>query len=110
MGVPEIPPIETCFHGRHIQPQILANLSRDSWNLDGYLKRGGYSALKKIFGANGQNPMSQQEVIAEVKASALRGRGGAGFPTGLKSPGDSAEPYEHRTCARGTVADAFFNV
>ena len=84
MGVPEIPPIETCFHGRHIQPQILANLSRDSWNLDGYLKRGGYSALKKIFGANGQNPMSQQDVIAEVKASALRGRGGAGFPTGLK--------------------------
>jgi NADH-quinone oxidoreductase subunit F len=84
MGVPEIPPIETCFHGRHIQPQILANLSRDSWDLNGYLNRGGYSAIKKIFGVNGNNPMTQQEVIAEVKASALRGRGGAGFPTGLK--------------------------
>ncbi len=84
MGAPEIPPIETCFHGRHIQPQILANLSIDSWNLEGYLNRGGYSALKKILGINEKKPMTQNEVLAEVKASALRGRGGAGFPTGLK--------------------------
>ena len=84
MGAPEIPPIETCFHGRHIKPQILANLSKDAWGLDGYLKRGGYSALKKIFGLDGSKGMSREEVISEIKASALRGRGGAGFPTGLK--------------------------
>ncbi len=84
MGAPEIPPIETCFHGRHIKPQILANLSKDSWGLNAYLKRGGYSALKKIFGLEGNKAMSREEVISEIKTSALRGRGGAGFPTGLK--------------------------
>ena len=84
MGAPEIPPIETCFHGRHIKPQILANLSKDSWGLNDYLKRGGYSALKKIFGLEGNKAMSREEVISEIKTSALRGRGGAGFPTGLK--------------------------
>ncbi|WP_269531017.1 NADH-quinone oxidoreductase subunit NuoF [Chitinimonas sp. BJYL2] len=50
------------------------------WTLDAYVKRGGYAALKKII-AEG---MTQDAVIAEVKASSLRGRGGAGFPTGLK--------------------------
>lgn len=52
----------------------------DCWKLDAYLKRGGYAALKKII----EQKMSQDDVIAEVKASGLRGRGGAGFPTGLK--------------------------
>ena len=52
----------------------------DCWTLDSYVKRGGYTALKKILG----NKISQEDVIAEVKASGLRGRGGAGFPTGLK--------------------------
>ena len=84
MGAPEIPPIDTCFHGRHIKPQILANLSRDAWDLNGYLNRGGYSALKKILGKDGKQPMTRQAVINEIKDSALRGRGGAGFPTGLK--------------------------
>jgi NADH-quinone oxidoreductase subunit F len=45
-----------------------------------YVKRGGYEALRKIL----TQGMSQEDVIAEVKASGLRGRGGAGFPTGLK--------------------------
>jgi len=71
---------ETCFHGRHIQPQILADLNGDNWNLEGYLARDGYKALRKIL-TEGWTP---EQVIAEVKASALRGRGGAGFPTGLK--------------------------
>ena len=84
MGAPEIPPIETCFHGRHIKPQILANLSKNSWDLNGYIARGGYSALKKILGFDGNKAMSREEVISEIKSSALRGRGGAGFPTGLK--------------------------
>jgi len=52
----------------------------DTWRLDDYIKRNGYDALKKIL-ANGIKP---DEIIAELKKSALRGRGGAGFPTGLK--------------------------
>jgi NADH-quinone oxidoreductase subunit F len=45
---------------------------------DGWTKRGGYEALKQALG------MSREQVIAMVKTSGLRGRGGAGFPTGLK--------------------------
>ncbi|WP_018149744.1 NADH-quinone oxidoreductase subunit NuoF [Leeia oryzae] len=50
------------------------------WSLAAYQARGGYTALKKLIEA--QTP--QDEVIAEIKNSSLRGRGGAGFPTGLK--------------------------
>jgi len=79
MGAPEIPLIDTCFHGRHISPQILAGLTPDSWRLKDYQSRGGYDALKKVL-----RTMKPEDVIAEIKASGLRGRGGAGFPTGLK--------------------------
>jgi NADH-quinone oxidoreductase subunit F len=75
---------ETCFHGRHIEPQIYAGLDGKNWRLQDYLARGGYKALKKILGQDGGAGMTPEQVIAEVKASALRGRGGAGFPTGLK--------------------------
>lgn len=68
------------FHDRHIGPQILAGLNGDNWGLEDYVKRGGYEALRKIL-TTGMKP---EDVIAEVKASSLRGRGGAGFPTGLK--------------------------
>ncbi|MGA1228542.1 MAG: NADH-quinone oxidoreductase subunit F, partial [Burkholderiaceae bacterium] len=84
MGAPEIPFIDTCFHGRHISPQILADLSPEAWHLKDYEARGGYLALKKILGADGGPGMTQEDVIAELKTSALRGRGGAGYPTGLK--------------------------
>ncbi|MEN9772758.1 MAG: oxidoreductase (quinone) subunit, partial [Pseudomonadota bacterium] len=80
MGAPEIPLIDTCFHGRHISPQILAGLTPDGWHLKDYQSRGGYEALRKIL----KEGMTPAQVIAEVKASGLRGRGGAGFPTGLK--------------------------
>ena len=75
---------ETCFHGRHIKPQIYADLNGHNWHLDDYIRRGGYQALKKILGLDGGEGMTPEQVIAEIKVSALRGRGGAGFPTGLK--------------------------
>ena len=52
----------------------------DCWHFDAYRARGGYQALEKIIGGK----VPQDDVIAEMKASGLRGRGGAGFPTGLK--------------------------
>jgi len=69
-----------CLHGRHIAPQILADVDGSNWRLEDYVKRGGYEALRKILSTG----MKPEDVIAEVKASGLRGRGGAGFPTGLK--------------------------
>ena len=60
---------------------ILAGTDGDrGWRLESYLARGGYSALKKIVGER----MPPEAIIAELKSSVLRGRGGAGFPTGLK--------------------------
>lgn len=78
----------TCFHGRHIEPQIYQGLDGCNWGLDDYVARGGYQALRTVLGkpADGEavEAMTQDEVINELKESALRGRGGAGFPTGLK--------------------------
>ncbi len=50
----------------------------NSASIETYLANDGYKALEKALG------MSQDEIINEVKASGLRGRGGAGFPTGMK--------------------------
>ncbi|MBM4036879.1 MAG: NADH-quinone oxidoreductase subunit NuoF [Planctomycetes bacterium] len=61
----------------------------DPERIDEYIARGGYKALVKAL-----TSMSREEIINEVKKSGLRGRGGAGFPTGLKweltanQPGD----------------------
>ncbi|HND99819.1 MAG TPA: NADH-quinone oxidoreductase subunit F, partial [Plasticicumulans sp.] len=64
-----------------INPVLTAGLDGDNaWRLADYVKRGGYKALKRIL----EEKIPQEQVIAEVKTSVLRGRGGAGFPTGLK--------------------------
>ncbi len=76
--------VQTSFHGRHISPQIMAGLDGSNWRLKDYEARGGYQALRKILGQDGGEGMTPDQVIAEVKAGSLRGRGGAGFPTGLK--------------------------
>ena len=57
---------------------------------EGWVQRGGYQALKKVLG------MTPEAVIEEVKTSGLRGRGGAGFPTGLKwsfMPKNDGKPH-----------------
>jgi len=51
----------------------------DPENIEHYIARGGYSALAKVLGAG-----DPEAVIREVLGSGIRGRGGAGFPTGLK--------------------------
>ncbi len=70
----------TSLHNRHIAPLILAGLDGKNWHLQDYVNRGGYSALRRIL----EEKITPEQVIAELKASSLRGRGGAGFPTGLK--------------------------
>ena len=42
--------VQTCFHGRHINPQIYAGLDGTNWRLKDYEARGGYQALRKILG------------------------------------------------------------
>jgi NADH-quinone oxidoreductase subunit F len=57
--------------------------------IDGYRARGGYESLRAALG------MTSAEVIELIKASGLRGRGGAGFPTGMKMafvPQDTGKP------------------
>jgi len=58
-----------------LTPVLTANWDQpDSFTRAGYERTGGYQAIRKAFA------MQPDEVIATVKASVLRGRGGAGFP------------------------------
>src|SRR5207249_4831788 len=59
---------------------IFRNVDREGWstNLKTYLRDGGYEDLKKAV------KMKREEIVNEVKTSGLRGRGGAGFPCGVK--------------------------
>jgi NADH-quinone oxidoreductase subunit F len=63
----------------HQKKTVLRNIGLiDPANIDDYIAQGGYAALAKAL------TMSSAAIIAEVKASGLRGRGGAGFPTAVK--------------------------
>ncbi len=62
-----------------LTPVLTKNWADDrAWTLEAYTNQGGYGALKKALA------MQPGDVIEAVKASGLRGRGGAGFPTGMK--------------------------
>lgn len=67
-----------------IQNQVclrtLTTNTSNPWSLENYLALGGYSSLKKIL----TEKIPPEKIIEELKLSALRGRGGAGFSTGLK--------------------------
>ncbi len=64
-----------------INPMLTVGLDGDnSWRLNDYVKRGGYSVLRRIL----TEKAAADQIINEIKKSVLRGRGGAGFPTGLK--------------------------
>ena len=62
---------EVCFRTLHLDKP---------YTLESYKSVGGYEVLEKIL----KNKTPAEEIIEELKTSALRGRGGAGFPTGLK--------------------------
>ena len=64
-----------------MKEKILSKLFglKSSYKLEEYLKQGGYKAVKKAL-----TKMKPEEILEEVKAACLRGRGGAGFPAGIK--------------------------
>ena len=73
-----LPPFPSDIYGP--DAVILKGIDGLNWRLKDYEARDGYQALRRILA----EPMSPEAVVAEVKKSGLRGRGGAGFPTGLK--------------------------
>ncbi|MGH7717363.1 MAG: NADH-quinone oxidoreductase subunit NuoF [Gemmatimonadaceae bacterium] len=85
MGYPHKPhPKETVVLSEHFGDP-------DARSLDGWRKRGGYGALEAALGTD------RAAIVNTIKESGLRGRGGAGFPTGLKwsfmKPGDGKPHY-----------------
>ena len=67
------------FYKKQQRLLLAKNLDIDPTDITDYIALGGYSALAKVL-----SEMTPQEVIEEVKKSGLRGRGGGGFPTGVK--------------------------
>ena len=67
------------FHDKQVKVVLSDCGEVDPEDIDSYISRGGYEATKKVL-----TTMTPQETIDVIKASGLRGRGGAGFPTGVK--------------------------
>jgi NADH:ubiquinone oxidoreductase subunit F (NADH-binding)/Pyruvate/2-oxoacid:ferredoxin oxidoreductase delta subunit/(2Fe-2S) ferredoxin len=67
------------FHDKQVKVVLSDCGEVDPEDIDSYISRGGYEAVKKVM-----ETMTPQEIIEVIKASGLRGRGGAGFPTGMK--------------------------
>jgi NADH-quinone oxidoreductase subunit F len=88
-----VPVISGALHDRHAAevPVVSEHFGiPGSQSIDVYLKHEGYQALEKAL-----KRMTPEQIIDEVKKSSLRGRGGAGFPTGLKwsfVPKDTSRP------------------
>ncbi|SMB90082.1 NAD(P)-dependent iron-only hydrogenase diaphorase component flavoprotein [Thermanaeromonas toyohensis ToBE] len=87
---PGIPRMEDSLYFRQQVRVVTSRLGlTDPESLEEYIATGGYEALEKVL-----SQMTPEQVIEEIKISGLRGRGGAGFPTGLKwsftrnAPGD----------------------
>ncbi len=80
------------FYKNQERTVLCNNIKIDSRSIDDYLSIGGYSALAKAL-----SEMTDLEVLAEVKKSNLRGRGGAGFPAGRKWEGsrNASEPIKY---------------
>jgi NADH-quinone oxidoreductase subunit F len=82
MSILSEPPPKPAVHSPHPLEQriIFKNIGRKNWKTDikTYLDHGGYEDLKKAV------KMPRADIVNEVKTSGLRGRGGAGFPCGVK--------------------------
>jgi NADH-quinone oxidoreductase subunit F len=82
IDVPPVPGLPSIKEHPMIRPQVRIALRNcgiiDPEDIGQYIARGGYRALSKVLA------MKPEDVIEEVKISGLRGRGGAGFPTGIK--------------------------
>jgi len=77
------------FYKNQERNLIGSNIKIDPKTIDDYLAIGGYSALAKVL-----SEMTPEQVLAEVKKSNLRGRGGGGFPAGRKWEGSRNAPDE----------------
>jgi NADH-quinone oxidoreductase subunit F len=98
---------EIPFYKKQTRTLMASNKFIDYTEIDDYIALGGYEALVKVLTA-----MSPEDVTAEVKNAGLRGRGGAGFPTGVKwelcrkQPADAkyVEPWDCHRPGKGTRA------
>lgn len=61
------------------EARLVEKIDGAPWDIDAYIKVGGYEAWKKCV-----KELTPEQVVQELKTSGLRGRGGAGFPTGVK--------------------------
>jgi NADH:ubiquinone oxidoreductase subunit F (NADH-binding)/CBS domain-containing protein/(2Fe-2S) ferredoxin len=81
---------EVPFYKKQLKIALRNTGNIDPFNINHYIAVGGYGAVEKIFSS-----MGPEQVLEEVKKANLRGRGGAGFPAGVK--------WAHTRKAQGTV-------